>query len=285
MQALPEEDTVPSGLNSGEFYALVRQYLSARLGADQIFFSGWDQLPPPQEGDLLLTRVDYLGSAALADNTVGSVYTMEAMQFRAGSWVPQEAPFTLVLSRSAGDGVFLSVAGEAISNPAAMSLDEVARQPFRDLYDPEIALFRDGWPTSAGPGLQDTALFFSQAGVREELPGEGLVQNEGDMWVRYSWDGFSADYYHLASDGSETLRGVETTRTDVYTLRGIRVGDSRQQVLASYPALKSESTRNPSLNEMDCMWYCEDMDNDQGLALLFFFEGEHVSRIVLTRLL
>ena len=49
--------------------------------------------------------------------------------------------------------------------------------------------------------------FFSQAGVREELPGEGLVQNEGDMWVRYSWDGFSADYYHLASDGSETLRG------------------------------------------------------------------------------
>ena len=285
MQALPEEDTVPSGLNSGKFYALVRQYLSARLGADQIFFSGWDQLSPPQEGDLLLTRVDYLGSAALADNTVGSVYTMESMQFRAGSWVPQEAPFTLVLSRSAGDGVFLSVAGEAISDPAAMSLDEVARQPFRDLYDPEIALFRDGWPTPAGPGLQDTALFFSQAGVREELPGEGLVQNEGDMWVRYSWDGFSADYYHLASDGSETLRGVETTRTDVYTLRGIRVGDSRQQVLASYPALKSESTRNPSLNEMDCMWYCEDMDNDQGLALLFFFEGEHVSRIVLTRLL
>ena len=116
---------------------------------------------------------------------MGSVYTMEAMQFRAGSWVPQEAPFTLVLSRSAGDGVFLSVAGEAISDPAAMSLDEVARQPFRDLYDPEIALFRDGWPTPAGPGLQDTALFFSQAGVREELPGEGLVQNEGDMWVRY----------------------------------------------------------------------------------------------------
>lgn len=106
MQALPEEDTVPSGLNSGEFYALVRQYLSARLGADQIFFSGWDQLPPPQEGDLLLTRVDYLGSAALADNTVGSVYTMEAMQFRAGSWVPQEAPFTLVLSRSAGTESF-----------------------------------------------------------------------------------------------------------------------------------------------------------------------------------
>lgn len=43
-----------------------------------------------------------------------------------------------------GTELFLSVAGEAISNPAAMSLDEVARQPFRDLYDPEIALFRDG---------------------------------------------------------------------------------------------------------------------------------------------
>ena len=105
------------------------------------------------------------------------------------------------------------------------------------------------------------------------------------MWVRYSWDGFSADYYHLASDGSETLRGVETTRPMCTPSEASGWGDSRQQVLASYPALKSESTRNPSLNEMDCMWYCEDMDNDQGLALLFFFEGEHVSRIVLTRLL
>ena len=91
---------------------------------------------------------------------MGSVYTMEAMQFRAGSWVPQEAPFTLVLSRSAGDGVFLSVAGEAISNPAAMSLDEVARQPFRDLYDPEIALFRtDGPPRWArAPGYSSVFL-------------------------------------------------------------------------------------------------------------------------------
>lgn len=182
-------------------------------GGGQIFFSGWDQLPPSPGGGCARLGWTITAPPPWRDNTVGSVYTMEAMQFRAGSWVPQEAPFTLVLSRSAGDGVFLSVAGEAISDPAAMSLDEVARQPFRDLYDPEIALFRDGWPTPAGPGLQDTALFFSQAGVREELPGEGLVQNEGDMWVRYSWDGFSADYYHLASDGSETLRGVETTRT------------------------------------------------------------------------
>ena len=104
------------------------------------------------------------------------------------------------------------------------------------------------------------------------------------MWVRYSWDAFPPTITTWPPTAPR-LRGVETTRTDVYTLRGIRVRDSRQQVLASYPALKSESTRNPSLNEMDCMWYCEDMDNDQGLALLFFFKGEHVSRIVLTRLL
>lgn len=198
---------------------------------------------------------------------------------------PLEEPFTLVLSRSAKDGSFLSVAEETVSDPSTISLEDIVRRPFLGLYDPEMALFRDGCPAPAGPGLQDTALFFSRAGVREERPGEGLVQNEGDLWVRYRWDGFSADYYRLASDGSETLRGVETTRTDVYTLRGIRVGDSRQQVLAAYPTLKSESARVPSLNEADCLWYCEDMDNDQGLALLFFFEGEHVSRIALTRLL
>ena len=50
MQALPEEDTVPSGLNSREFYALVRQYLSARLGADQIFFPAGTSFLLPRRG-------------------------------------------------------------------------------------------------------------------------------------------------------------------------------------------------------------------------------------------
>ena len=50
MQALPEEDTVPSGLNSGEFYALVRQYLSARLGRTRSSFPAGTSFLLPRRG-------------------------------------------------------------------------------------------------------------------------------------------------------------------------------------------------------------------------------------------
>ena len=153
------------------------------------------------------------------------------------------------------------------------------------LWNLEYSLRRDGWETPAGPGMQTSALFFHEAGTRTEQPGEGLTQNEGDYWLTYEWDGFSARYYHLASNGSETLRTIDTTRADVSTQRGIRVGDSREDVLAAYPEAKSHSDRNPSLNEENCLWIAEDLEADRGLALLFYLDGDTVRQITLTRLL
>ena len=153
------------------------------------------------------------------------------------------------------------------------------------LWSLEYSLRRDGWETPAGPGMQTSALFFHEAGTRTEQPGEGLTQNEGDYWLTYEWDGFSARYYHLASNGSETLRTIDTTRTDVTTQRGVRVGDSQEDVLAAYPEAKSHSDRNPSLNEENCLWIAEDLEADRGLALLFYLDGDTVRQITLTRLL
>ena len=153
------------------------------------------------------------------------------------------------------------------------------------LWSLEYSLRRDGWETPAGPGMQTSALFFHEAGTRIERPGESLTQNEGDYWLTYEWDGFSARYYHLASDGSETLRTIDTTRADVSTQRGVRVGDSREEVLAAYPEAKSHSDRNLSLNEENCLWIAEDLEQDRGLALLFYLDGDTVRQITLTRLL
>ena len=80
-------------------------------------------------------------------------------------------------------------------------------------------------------------------------------------------------------------RRTTGSRTDVTTQRGVRVGDSREDVLAAYPEAKSHSDRNPSLNEESCLWISEDLENDQGLALLFYLDGDPVRQITLTRLL
>ena len=69
------------------------------------------------------------------------------------------------------------------------------------------------------------------------------------------------------------------------TQRGIRVGDSREDVLAAYPEAKSHSDRNLSLNEENCLWIAEDLEADRGLALLFYLDGDTVRQITLTRLL
>ena len=174
--------------------------------------------------------------------------------------------------------------GFAAPASPVVSSDSGTPETYR-LWDVEYSLRRDGWETPAGPGMQTSALFFHEPGVRTQQPGESLTQNAGDYWLTYEWEGFSARYYHLASDGSETLRTIDTTRADVSTQRGIRVGDSREDVLAAYPEAKSHSDRNPSLDEENCLWIAEDLENDQGLALLFYLDGDTVRQITLTRLL
>ena len=153
------------------------------------------------------------------------------------------------------------------------------------LWNLEYSLWRDGWDAPAGLGMETSTLFFDEPGTRIERPGESLTQNEEDYWLTYEWENFSAGYYHLASDGSETLRFIDTTRTDVATWRGVRVRDSREDVLAAYPEAKSHSDRNPSLNEENCLWIAEDLEQDRGLALLFYLDGDTVRQITLTRLL
>ena len=173
--------------------------------------------------------------------------------------------------------------------PASEDIGDTSASPVTGedygLWNLEYSLWRDGWDAPAGLGMETSTLFFDEPGTRIERPGESLTQNEGDYWLTYEWENFSAGYYHLASDGSETLRFIDTTRTDVATWRGVRVGDSREDVLAAYPEAKSHSDQNLSLNEENCLWIAEDLEQDRGLALLFYLDGDTVRQITLTRLL
>ena len=173
----------------------------------------------------------------------------------------------------------------APASPMPPSQTVLGRAEDYGLRSLEYSLWRDGWETPAGPGMQTSALFFDEPGTRIERPDEGLTQNEGDYWLTYEWEGLSAGYYHLAADSSETLGSIDTTRTDVATWRGVRVGDSREDVQAAYPEAKSQSDRILSLNEENCLWIAEDLEQDRGLALLFYLDGDTVRQITLTRFL
>ena len=94
-------------------------------------------------------------------------------------------------------------------------------------------------------------------------------------------DGFTALRYYHASEDRWTVQSIETTRTDLRTYRGIQVGDSRSIVQNLYSELRDgDYWHLYDSAEEDFLWYCNS-SMDLGPALLFFFENDQVSRIVL----
>ena len=105
------------------------------------------------------------------------------------------------------------------------------------------------------------------------------IHYEGDYWAVHRWNGVEAICYHRAVDDGYSVNTFDTTRTDLRTYRGICVGDSRETVKAAYPELKSGDYWGKYPGE-DYQWYCASVI-DLGPALIFFFENDIVSRIVL----
>ena len=162
---------------------------------------------------------------------------------------------------------------------------EETQLPGKNLHDLDAALWRDGGNGPVGLGDWQNVFDPQQDGepTVERLEGWEPVYNPGDYWDRWSLEGFSALRYHNQGEGTVNVYSLETTRTDLVTYRGIRVGDSREAVQSAYPELRREdywSLYSPA--EEDFLWCCADPSpSDLGPAILFFFEDDRVSRIVL----
>lgn len=249
----------------------------------RVYFQGWEP-GAPQEGDCRLESVTYLGGTRLYEVT-GEAYEISGSSYdmRNGElgWQASQ-PAMLIVTRSQ-DGTYDSVLGAPGFPTDGMAVEDVIQQVTWKLADLEVALWRDGYPSPAGPGSE--VPFYREAydgpETVEVLEGWEPVYQEGDYWARHSWEGFEADCYHSAG-GGYSVNSIVTTRTDLFTKRGVRVGDSRETVLAAYPELKSGDYWGQYPGE-DYLWYC-DSPEDFGTALLFFFEGDRVSRIVLNNM-
>ena len=158
-------------------------------------------------------------------------------------------------------------------------------------YDgnPELALYRNG--AIDPPGIGDPFLvdYFSSVIFNEEPEiqihsGWEPVYQEGDSWSTLTWDGLSAICYFSSKEGSYAPYVIDTTRDDLLTYRGIRVGDTRRAVLEAYPELEEASDFTfwgVETEGQDMLWYNLDGSEPAPEALLFFFQGDKVSRIVL----
>ena len=156
--------------------------------------------------------------------------------------------------------------------------------PSPEPYDPEVCLYRDGFSTPVGLGSWTDSMFPDFEPETSVFKEGDPIYWPGDYWENWSVDGggdaggVSALRYYSAESGSFFLKRLETGRTDMVTPRGIRVGATREEVLAAYPGLLSDEKDWTWAYPDDYLWYCDDV-NGIGPHLYFYFVNDVVYMI------
>ena len=254
--------------------AAVAYFYSNRPADMSIFFA--DQAPLQPEGRTMrIDEATYLGLRQLYE-TYGVVYQLRCSGWEDGDWYSYPEPLWLVFQLGQG-GDMTTVLGESVPRE---TVEQAALEQGYHLVDGTVALWRDGYPNPAGPGSE--VGFFQEEPVVTVLEGAEPIYQAGDWWQQMEWEDLSALCYCNA-DGSYAIQRLETTRTDISTDRGIRVGSTRAEVEAAYGEKLSRTDYWSLYPGEDYLWYCADPEG-WGAAILFFFDGDQVSRIVLNNM-
>ena len=254
--------------------ATVAYFYSNRPADMSIFFA--DQAPLQPEGRTMrIDEASYLGLRQLYE-TYGVVYQLRCSGWENGDWYAYPEPLWLVFQLGQG-GDMTTVLGESVPRE---TVEQAALEQGYHLVDGTVALCRDGYPNPAGPGSE--VGFFWEEPVVTVLEDADPIYQAGDWWQQMEWEDLSALCYCNA-DGSYAIQRLETTRTDLSTDRGIRVGSTRAEVEAAYGEKLSRTDYWSLYPGEDYLWYCADPEG-WGAAILFFFDGDQVSRIVLNNM-
>ncbi len=243
----------------------------------------------PQEGDLRVEGFTYLGEQRIYE-TVGVAYQVDSSwciftQNEAGekavTW-NEMGPIYLVLERSSYDDSWQGVRGETRYWGEEEPIEDLILRVFWGLFDLEVSLTAEGYPQLVGIGSEANFPFLSGEPTVTVLEDREPIYEEGDYWLTYEYEGFTALCYYTAAEERTTIYDIETSRTNLTTYRGIRVGSTREEVLAAYPQLYDTPYWNM---EGDYLWCCSDGENemsvDYGPVLLFWFESDRVVKFQL----
>ena len=267
------------GTLTEEERTLIRDYYAASY--DQVYLPGEDGTWTSAQYGLRLTDIQYMGSTPLYE-TEGIVFRV-VEQTQPDGQPDSEHPYYIVLQRNAA-GSYYGVLGECPAyalhpGRAALTPEQAALQVCYKLDDLEVSLWRDVYPGGVGPGASLTFSCLDTGHIETtQRPDLEPIYQPGDYW--YQADGqlptgsFTAQCYHSAADNRNVIRSLRTDMTALSTYRGVRVGDSREQVQDLYPEAHSGDFWGLYPDE-DYLWYSAwDGDPAYGPAILFFFDGQ-----------
>ena len=260
------------------------EYLRAAYNAT--VYLAADAPDTPQNRNFRLDSVNLLGTDTLEGELLGlyqinysgvSAQSSGALEWSA--WSP-----AYLVARMYEDGSPAEFLVHFDYYREGMASGDAIRQAVWRLMDLEVCLYRDGFTTPVGLGSWTDSMFPDfepETSVFKE--GEPIYQ-PGDYWENWSVDGggdaggVSALRYYSADSGSFSLNRMETGRAAMVTPRGIRVGATREEVLAAYPGLLSDEKDWTWAYPDDYLWYCDDV-NGIGPHLYFYFVNDVVYMI------
>jgi len=267
------------GTLTEEERALIRDYYAQSY--DRVYLPGEDGSWTSDQYGLRLTDIQYMGSTPLYE-TEGIVFRV-VKQTQPDGQPDSEHPYYIVLQRNAA-GSYYGVLGECPAyalhpGRAALTPEQAALQVCYKLDDLEVSLWRDVYPGGVGPGAALTFSCLDTGHIETtQRPDLEPIYQPGDYWCQADGQrptgSFTAQCYHSAADNRDVIRSLRTDMTDLSTYRGVRVGDSREQVQDLYPEAHSGDFWGLYPDE-DYLWYSAwDGDPAYGPAILFFFDGQ-----------
>lgn len=255
---------------------LVIDYFQSEQSYGRVYFAGQEP-GEPQEDDLRIDAVRYLGSEQTYE-TMGEAYALTLNWYVNGGWNANE--LYMVMGRSM-DGELDEVRG--VRQYVGHSVSYMILEETNGVTDWEVSLWHDDnpypWPLAVGRWNENALSFVDGEPSVEVLEGWDPIYWEGDYWNRCTLDGLSILRYYNSREDRHGNFTIELTRDDFATLRGIRLGSTRDEVKSAYPELKSGDYWGKYPGG-DYLWYCDDA-NDFGPAILFFFKNDTVSKIIL----
>ena len=274
----PEKSIPPDSMEYRD--QLIRDYY-AETYQRNVYLAG-EEPDRLQESDLRIEEITVLGETRVYEVT-GQLLEVFQSRYDGSDW--NQYSSYLVITKGMENDYDRVIGTAYIRN--GQTAEEVILEKIHGLSDLEVSLWREGYPWPVGPGSQIHIYREAYDGPEtvEVLDGWEPIYSEGDYWAMRRWSGVETLCYYQLIDAQTGYYDVrvntfDTTRTDLRTYRDICVGDSREKVLEAYPELKSGDYWGKYPGE-DYLWYCTS-EQDFGAALIFFFENDAVSRIVLT---
>lgn len=263
---------------------LVLDYLSGPEGFASPVYQAGTEPADPQEDSVRVDCLTYAGETpveggtAVAYEMTYSRYAFTRDEDLNENWSWQSYDSCYVVWARSADGEEITVVGRNDGIDPEQPVEDAIREIVYGLEDVEVSLRLVGGERLMGPG--SVPEFLEEEPVVEELEDWEPIYWENDGWLRYAYTDLTADcYYHSAEDRA-SVHHVTTTRTDVETYRGIRVGTSLDEVRAAYPELRDDLYWD---TEGDYLWYCAN-EGGFGAAILFWLEDGAVTRIELANM-